>query len=430
MAAGALRGPGGSIQLPLARPRPRTPALLVALLAAASVAGCSGEGSGETAAAGPPRLYDPARDGDFHRPPPELVPEEPGRLVWVQRLTTPPVIDAWRILYTSTALGGETVPVSGYVAAPGGRPRGNRPLVSFATGTVGLGDGCTLAGAENGPLAVLGALAEVATLQGWVGVLSDLPGLDTPGPHPYLVGEPNARALLDAARAARRLGAAGARGEVAVAGFSASGQASIFAGQIAHRYAPELELAGVVAVAPPSQLERYLTLPPLSDLPGLFAMIAIGIGEAYGLDPARGLDPHDRRLLESVARACTGDQNGLPTVSELVPRFHDRAFVRRGPFERRPWRGLLRRQHPGSEPIESPVIIVQGGRDRLVPEALTRALVRRMCGLGGEVELDLIPGAGHTTEFDAEARERFWLPWLRDRFAGEPAPSSCGGGSR
>ena len=45
-----------------------------------------------------------------------------------------------------------------------------------------------------------GALAE-----GWVLTLTDYPGLGTPSPHPYLVGESQGRAVLDSVRAAHEL---------------------------------------------------------------------------------------------------------------------------------------------------------------------------------------------------------------------------------
>ncbi len=87
------------------------------------------------------------------------------------------------------------------------------------------------------------------------------PGLGTAGPHPYLVGLSEARAVLDSVRAAREIAGAGASDRFAVWGHSQGGQAALFSGLIADTYAPELRLAGVAAAVPASghrQLKRTL----------------------------------------------------------------------------------------------------------------------------------------------------------------------------
>ena len=81
-------------------------------------------------------------------------------------------------------------------------------------------------------------------------VATDYQGLGTPGIHPYLVGQSEAQGVLDAARAARNLEGPAASNTVVVIGYSQGGQAALFAGQIAESYAPELYLAGVVAIGP------------------------------------------------------------------------------------------------------------------------------------------------------------------------------------
>jgi pimeloyl-ACP methyl ester carboxylesterase len=92
---------------------------------------------------------------------------------------------------------------------------------------------------------------------GYVVAASDYEGLGTPGPHPYLVGESEAMNELDVVRAARNLTEAHAGDEFVVWGHSQGGHASLFTGQLAAGYAPELRLLGVVAGAP---------MPNLADL--------------------------------------------------------------------------------------------------------------------------------------------------------------------
>jgi acetyl esterase/lipase len=407
------------------RSRRALAALLLALAAATAITAC-----GESDSADPKGvpLFDPG-EASFYRPPDDLVPEEPGRLVWVEPLSARPGMEAWRILYTSESPEGEIVTVSGLVASPEDEAR-ERPIVVQAIGTVGLGDGCTFSttsSIDNGTDLQLNVLSLLTVSQGWIGVSTDLPGLDTPGTHTYLVGESNGRAMLDAARAVRELKEARAGKRVAVLGGSEGGHASLFAGQLAPDYAPGLELEGAVAWAPASHLERYKSGGNAAPIPGFFVMVALGIGQAHGLDPGKGLNDHDRRLLDRVADACTGTQKDFPTIGELVSRFDDQAFVERGPFDRQPWKRLLEQQEPGLEPTAAPILIVQGDEDPVVPPSATRALFSALCARGDQAELEVIPGAGHVggdPDFNQPAGESS-IAWLEDRFEREPAPSNC-----
>ena len=89
-------------------------------------------------------------------------------------------------------------------------------------------------------------------------VATDYPGLGTTGPHPYLVGLSEGRAVLDAVRAAQQVEKTGAEPRFAVWGHSQGGHAALFAGQLAKSYAPDLTLVGVAAIAPATELEQLL----------------------------------------------------------------------------------------------------------------------------------------------------------------------------
>ena len=89
---------------------------------------------------------------------------------------------------------------------------------------------------------------------GYVVAATDYPGLGTPGPHPYLVGLSEARAVIDSVRVARSLPGAGGGNRFIVWGHSQGGHAALFTGLIAKSYAPELSLLGVAAAAPASEL--------------------------------------------------------------------------------------------------------------------------------------------------------------------------------
>ena len=69
--------------------------------------------------------------------------------------------------------------------------------------------------------------------QGAVVAATDYPGLGTPGPHPYLVGDSEARAVINSVRVARSLPGVGGGNSFAVWGHSQGGQASLYTGLIA-----------------------------------------------------------------------------------------------------------------------------------------------------------------------------------------------------
>src|SRR5690606_26049679 len=109
----------------------------------------------------------------------------------------------YRILYRSTGLKGETIAVSGIVIAPDRTPTDPRgwPVVAWAHPTTGIARHCAPSLMPN-PVAMIPGVDQMIR-QRFVIVATDYPGMGGPGVHPYLVGESEARAVLDSVRAAR-----------------------------------------------------------------------------------------------------------------------------------------------------------------------------------------------------------------------------------
>jgi alpha-beta hydrolase superfamily lysophospholipase len=93
------------------------------------------------------------------------------------------------------------------------------------------------------------------------------------------------------------------------------------------------------------------------------------------------------------------------------------------PWHAEPWRRILFEATPGGAPIHVPVLLVQGGADKVVPPRLTRALERSLCSLGEIVELRVYPTAEHAEAGTVASPDV--AAWLSQRFAGAAAPSSC-----
>lgn len=137
---------------------------------------------------------------------PGEIPGKPGTIirVWPLEGGGPGDSDAFRFLYRSTGLKGESIPVSGAIfILSGPAPAGGRNVIAWAHPTSGVMPAC----APSLYPTVVGLIWNLPDMlsEGYVVVATDYPGLGTEGIHPYLIGESEGRAVLDSVRAAQKL---------------------------------------------------------------------------------------------------------------------------------------------------------------------------------------------------------------------------------
>jgi alpha-beta hydrolase superfamily lysophospholipase len=355
---------------------------------------------------------------DLYAPPDPLPAAPPGTLIRSEPIPAPAGARAWRILYHSRSLGGRDVAESGIVVAPDGpAPRGGRPLLSWAHGTTGLADQC--APSRSPDVATNLPFVSDLLARGYVVAAPDYEGLGTPGPHPYLVGPSEGRSVLDAARAARGVDAAGAGRTIVVAGHSQGGQAAVFAGELAHRYAPDLDVRGVAALAPAIEVDRLFSVTEIRpEVLGFVAMAAEGIRAGF---PHADVDA----VLTPEAATALRELDGIACLYTTVAGFRDLRLtaLRADPESVPSVRAALRRSTAARARTRIPLAVYQGGQDELVPSATTDDFVARACALGDRVTARVFPGADHGTVLDAAAPEL--LQWLDDRVAGAPLVGTC-----
>jgi dienelactone hydrolase len=296
------------------------------------------------------------------------------------------------VLYRSRDASGATVAVSGSVAIPRGRPpRGGWPVISWAYGVVGLADRC--APTREGPnYPSRSYLTSVEpTINGWVKagyavVRTDYAGLGTPGVYPYLVGRPTARSVLDMIRAARRVDPSLGRRFVS-AGHSSGGHAALWAGGMAARYTPELQLRGIVAYAPSSHADQWLPVAPALTSPSpasvFYALAVRTFNAAYPkLHLSNELSPQfERDLYPQTLTKCVSELWQEPRWMSLAP-----ADVFRPGADLRPFIPILKRNEPTEAGITGRVLLLQGTKDDSVFPAWTADVARRLRKAGTEVE--------------------------------------------
>jgi len=292
------------------------------------------------------------------------------------------------------------------------------PVIGYAPGTQGLGDGC----APSKSLGAQGASqpADILTAldRGWAVVLTDYEGLGTPGDHTYVVGRVEGRAVLDAVRAAIRLpgGPLAADAQVAVMGYSQGGGAAVWAGELAPSYAPELDLVGVVGGGVPADLEAVGRALDGTTFAGLAFAAAAGLDAAYPeLDLDSFLTDAGREQFATMRTQCVGDLvagNAGRSIMQIATA---------NPLDSPVWGRRLAENSLGQHPPEVPVYLYHGTSDTVVPFPQAEALRNRYCAAGAEVVWNPVPG-DHP---DAIAYSTGGLDFLADRFADRPTPGNC-----
>lgn len=364
----------------------------------------------------------PVQPDAFYEPPAER-PRDPGALLRSEAYTKqlPPGARGWRILYT-TRRGDAPAVASAIVVTSTQAAAAPRPVIAWAHGTTGIVPGC--APSVMAPFANVPAINGIVT-ENWVYVATDYPGLGTPGGHAYLVGEDAARAVLDAIRAARRLEGLSLDNRAVVWGHSQGGNSALWTGIRAEDYAPDVNIVGVAALA------------PASDLPALFKasqgttfgkIVSSYLIKAYAAAyPDIGIPPYVsarmRPFVSDIASRCAGGWPTLFSVAEtsLLPSA--------GIFARDPAGGALGerlRQNTPATGIAAPVLIAQGTADDLVLPALQARYVAARCASGQPIDYRIYPRRDHVSLVtDHPALDSELIAWSRDRFAGLPDTPNC-----
>jgi alpha-beta hydrolase superfamily lysophospholipase len=373
-----------------------------------------------TAGGGAIAWLQPEDPDGFYRPPTNLEAAAPGELLRAEPFTrgVPDGIRGWRVLYRSEDQHGGPVAVSGLVLEPM-EDAGLRPIVAIAHGSTGVAEACAPSLSAR-PLASLPAVEE-ALEAGFVVAASDLPGLGTPGPHPYLLGEASAHAVLDSVRAARDIAPVD-RDRLAIWGFSQGGHAALFAAELAPVYAPELPLDGVVAFAPATDLAAIIQGGEGNVFGTLLVVNAVAAwAEAYDELDIRDVLEEDsvETALDISGRCLDGLSLPASTIQSVQLRS---ALASLDDPQAQAWAPVLAANSP-SGPIPAPLLVFQGTADPFIAPDITEAYVAERCADGDDVELRLVTGAEHFTLSWRTADDA--VAWTEARFAGEPTTPSC-----
>lgn len=350
--------------------------------------------------------------------------QEAGTLISAEPVVeTPGGMQAWRVSYWTTSGNGGPVRATGMVVAPREAiPPRPRNVLAWTHGTWGVVSRCAPSLSPNFWTVTPGL---DAVKDGYVVVAPDYPGLGSESVHPFLVGVDTGRSVLDGIRAARQIAGAAAGNRFAVWGESQGGHAALWTGQVAQRYAPELQLVGVAAAAPPTDLVHNLRLAPNKNVRTFFtAYIGYTWNKHYGAPLATFGGPQTRGILTRLAQNNCIELHTKPKLSTILGILTLQNRIKAIDLGRvQPWASLARRNSPNASGIGYPLLIAQNPKDDLVAPSVTRTFARAVCRAGARLKFVDIDGGGHATSARDSAVET--LSWIADRFAGKPDPNDC-----
>jgi pimeloyl-ACP methyl ester carboxylesterase len=403
-----------------------------AVLTASLVAGCSSA----TPAASPPagqspavKTLEPIFDGAEPWGPANFADDGPGSLVSIDVMHgNEELEDAGatyaRIIYRSTSgVDDSPTEVSGIVAIPPGQPpKGGWPVISFGHGTTGVLNKCSPSRFPTLP--GNGLMMQAMVLNGFAVAMTDYQGLGVPGYyHPFLESKTFGNNMIDAVRAARRVGADLSDQWVAY-GHSLGGLAAWAAADRASEYGQGLELMGTLAMAPSADMSGLAdkawdgTLTADQRVAMIFALQSLSWS-------------HPDMDLDQYRRGYTAD-HWDELLDCLPPNMDDILKVRSKMVnadlkpatiaDRDRLRDMLAAIATPQGKLTSPLLVVYGTQDTLVDEAWFERAISRACARGDQIQLEKSIGQGHS-----DLDSTYGLSWLRDRLTGQSIPNSCTG---
>ncbi len=303
---------------------------------------------------------------------------------------------ASRILYSTTDRTGAAVVASAVVAMP--TEGEEHPVLAWQHGTTGVSAPCapSLTDEALTEYAIPGIARAIE--RGWAVVATDYPGQGTSGPYPYLVGEGEGRATLDAVRAAHAVDGASLTEQAMIWGHSQGGHASLWAAQIAPEYAPEIEIVSVAALSaawdPLSLAQAVMSTGggPLQDV--ITSFVLIPYADAYpDITLAQSVNPAGELIATTMATRCvTAPDTVVSIISGLATTWDVALFdidLRTGATHDRLGENVA------SGIVSAPLFLGQGEDDEVIPIEHQRTLAAQLCADGRDVTVHEYAGKTH-----------------------------------
>lgn len=400
-----------------------------------------------------------AHANSFYTPPADL-PAENGALVKSEPMKLGASITvglffkkslpgkATRIMYRTTDTNGQATAVTGTYIEPSARWTGGgpRPLITYAEGTQGQGDVCAPSYGLENPIGFNAGQVNVGyevpsiyafLLKGYGVVVTDYVGLGTPDRvHTYVNRLDQGRAVLDAARAASKVTGASVKttSPVGAYGYSQGGGAAASAAELQPTYAPDVNLKGAYAGAPPADLTEVMQTADGTTLTAVIGYAVNGFVNTYPhLQPILDAEttPAGKAALSKIAGQCIGNSALSYAFQKTSSWTKSGKSISQITAETPAIQAVVDAQKIGNIKPNVPVRVSTGTKDDIVPHPQAKQLAQDWCNLGANVTyapIFQLFGTGGTSVNhlapmlqDAGAAQS----WLGDRLSGKPNASNC-----
>jgi len=351
----------------------------------------------------------------FYDAPANLAASSPGDLLRKERATEytlPEGTKAQRILYLSLSAEGKAVVTSAVVLIPAGRrPRDGWPVIAWAHGSTGLSRQCAPSLMKD----YYGSPFSDFLDAGFAVVATDYHGLGTEGVHQYCNGVAQGRDIVYSVKAARAVEPdLGKRWVVAGSGIGAWGVAA------EEHEQKDPDYLGAVAIAAGLQKDRVVAIYSTatdSINAACIVMAALAV-------KARTPDFELPSMLTDAGMEHAMDvatRGGISYAAALYANAQPNTLLKPG------WENLPAVERwfaefvPGERPLRGPILVIASTGDTIVKGI--EASVTRVRRAGTAVTLRMYDDLDHFQVRYETVLDQ--IAWIRDRFAGKPAPGNC-----
>jgi pimeloyl-ACP methyl ester carboxylesterase len=359
--------------------------------------------------------------------PPDLTDDGPGSLLSVAPMSGSTDLEDinaayMRVVYRSTSgVDGTPTEVSGVVAIPAGTPpKGGWPVVSFGHGTTGILNKCapSLFGTLPGSGPMIGPILS----SGFVVAMTDYQGLGVQGYyHPFLDAKTFGYNMIDAVRAARRVGVDVSDRWVAF-GHSLGGLAAWAAADEAGTYGKGLDLLGTLAMAPAADMSGMADAAQNGTLTADQRVALVFVLQSLSwshpdLDLARYRSGYTAAHWDEILDCIPTNLDDIMRVRQQMTNADLKPET---PADTARLRDLLEQIAVPQNRATGPLRVVYGTEDTLVDQPWFERALTRSCAQGDAIEIDKKIGQGHS-----DLDSAFGLSWLQDRLDGISVPNNC-----
>lgn len=365
--------------------------------------------------------------------PPENIPDEPGTVIRSEKapLLLDPldlsskVVTATRVMYSSTDGEGNPIAVTGTVFEPTTEYKGEseRPLISYAAGTQGIGDRCAPSRQMEDFFEYEGIGIARTVGRGYAVAMTDYQGLGTPGTHTYVAREAQGRATLDMARAAKNLEETDLddSNPIGLMGYSQGGGAVASAAELAGEYAPDLDIKGSAMGAPTADLSAVADKIEGTTYNAFALFAVLGLATSERIDPSTYLNEDGKELAAGLEDACVFDLFEYANLDNS--QYTETGQTLNELLQEEPFASAVDEQKIGRKTPNAPVQINHAVADDVIPYQSGKTLGGDWCDKGTRVSFNPGVTPTHLGGFAPHIEKSMYF--FEKRFAGNNTASSC-----